>query len=292
MTAKRQGADSSDAICSGLPDIMSLIGIRLIAIRPTCGLPSEDPAGSGRRAFPDHSYLHRIRTTSDDSGARHRVTQRTARHPGARMVMGSQRRAVGLVPPPRQSPIIRHCDELPWAARLLGMPRKPSFPPSSDYLAGEVGHLVKVSHTARANGSLSGRPHLERPPRWVRGRARSGWLPPPRESPLLRHRDELPWGARVLGMPRKPSPSIGPLPGWRSRASRRLAARPTMRVGRPEMTAIRALQVHQRPLVAQEILPVRIAVSAAPAITTAGAVVAARARQPRAAAAVGRRINR
>ena len=69
-------------------------------------------------------------------------------------------------------------------------------------------------------------------------------------------------------------------------------ARAAMRVGRPEITAIRALQVHQRPLVAQQVLPVRIAVSAVPAITTFGAVIAARAGQPCAAAAVGGRINR
>lgn len=65
-----------------------------------------------------------------------------------------------------------------------------------------------------------------------------------------------------------------------------------MRVSRPEMTAIRALQVHQRPLVAQQILPVRIAVLATAAITTFGAVLAVRAGQPCAAAAVGGRINR
>jgi hypothetical protein len=44
--------------------------------------------------------------------------------------------------------------------------------------------------------------------------------------------------------------------------------------------------------VAQQVLPVRIAVSAVPAITTFGAVIAARAGQPCAAAAVGGRINR
>jgi hypothetical protein len=75
----------------------------------------------------------------------------------------------------------------------------------------------------------------------------------------------------------------------------RSASEPTpaaMRVGRPEITAIRALQVHQRPLIAQQVLPVRVAVSAVPAITTFGAVIAARAGQPSAAAAVGGRINR
>jgi hypothetical protein len=65
-----------------------------------------------------------------------------------------------------------------------------------------------------------------------------------------------------------------------------------MRVGRPEITAIRALQVHQRPLVAQQVLPVRSAVSAVTAITTFGAVIATRAGQPCAAAAIGGRINR
>jgi hypothetical protein len=65
-----------------------------------------------------------------------------------------------------------------------------------------------------------------------------------------------------------------------------------MRVGRPEITAIRALQVHQRPLVAQQVLPVRIAVTAAAAITTFGTVIATRAGQPCAAAAIGGRINR
>jgi hypothetical protein len=50
--------------------------------------------------------------------------------------------------------------------------------------------------------------------------------------------------------------------------------------------------VYQRPLVTQQVLPVRIAISAAPAITTFGAVITARARQPRAAAAIGGRINR
>lgn len=74
-----------------------------------------------------------------------------------------------------------------------------------------------------------------------------------------------------------------------------------MGIGRPEMAAIRALQVHQRPLVAEQVLPVRIAVSRPPAITTYGAVIATRAgprrpepwrprrrRCPRAAAASNR----
>lgn len=65
-----------------------------------------------------------------------------------------------------------------------------------------------------------------------------------------------------------------------------------MRVGRPEMAAIRALQVHQRPPVAQQVLPVRVAVSGAAAITTLGAVIALWAGQPGAAASVGGRINR
>lgn len=65
-----------------------------------------------------------------------------------------------------------------------------------------------------------------------------------------------------------------------------------MRVGRPEMTAIRALQVHQRAAVAQQVLPVRVAVSGAAAIPTLGAVITLRAGQPGAAATVGGRINR
>jgi hypothetical protein len=65
-----------------------------------------------------------------------------------------------------------------------------------------------------------------------------------------------------------------------------------MRVCRPEITAIRTLQVHQRPLIAQLVLPMGIAVSAATTITTFRAVIAARAGQPCTAAAVGGRINR
>jgi hypothetical protein len=96
-------------------------------------------------------------------------------------------------------------------------------------------------------------------------------------------------GGRVMSSPhartgrgRKPPPS----------GSGGAPARAAMRVGRPEITAIRALQVHQGPLVAQQVLPVRIAVSTVLAITTFGAVIAARAGQPCAAAAVGGRINR
>jgi hypothetical protein len=87
-------------------------------------------------------------------------------------------------------------------------------------------------------------------------------------------------GARAAAGSRPPSGSAG------------APARAAMRIGRPEITAIRALEVHQRPLVAQQVLPVRIAVSAVPAVTTFGAVIAARAGQPCAAAAVGGRINR
>lgn len=65
-----------------------------------------------------------------------------------------------------------------------------------------------------------------------------------------------------------------------------------MGICRPEMAAIGALQVHQRPLVAEQVLPVRVAVSRASAIATFRAVVAARAGQPCAAATVGGRINR
>ena len=66
-----------------------------------------------------------------------------------------------------------------------------------------------------------------------------------------------------------------------------------MRVGGPQVTAIGALQVHHGARVAQQVLPVRVAVSAAvPAITALGSVIAARAGQPGAAAAVGGRINR
>lgn len=65
-----------------------------------------------------------------------------------------------------------------------------------------------------------------------------------------------------------------------------------MRVGGPEMAAIRALQVYEGPPVAQQVLPVRVAVSGAAAITTLDAVIALRAGQPGAAAPVGGRINR
>lgn len=71
-----------------------------------------------------------------------------------------------------------------------------------------------------------------------------------------------------------------------------LGARAAMRVRRPEVAAIRALQVHQGALVAQEVLPVCIAVATTSAHTTFGAVIAARTGQPCAAATVGGRINR
>jgi hypothetical protein len=90
----------------------------------------------------------------------------------------------------------------------------------------------------------------------------------------------------------RPEPGPLPRPCLAEAGSRPLAARAAMRVGRPEITAIRALQVHQRPFVAQQVLPVRIAVLPVPAMTAFGAVIAARAGQPCAAAAVGGRINR
>ena len=58
------------------------------------------------------------------------------------------------------------------------------------------------------------------------------------------------------------------------------------------MGAAGALQVYQRALVAQQVLPMGAAVSAALAVVAAGAVVAARARQPGTAGTVGGRINR
>jgi hypothetical protein len=78
---------------------------------------------------------------------------------------------------------------------------------------------------------------------------------------------------------------------WRS-GGRALRPATPGRIRGPQIAAARALQVHDPGMVAQQILPVVPAVTGSVALGAVPAVVAARARQPGAPAAVGIGINR
>jgi hypothetical protein len=63
-------------------------------------------------------------------------------------------------------------------------------------------------------------------------------------------------------------------------------------IGRPQVGAVGALQVDECGLIAEQVLPVIGAVSAAFAVRTTGSLVAAGARQPGPSGRVGGRVNR
>jgi hypothetical protein len=64
------------------------------------------------------------------------------------------------------------------------------------------------------------------------------------------------------------------------------------RVGRPQVAAVRALQMDQRAPVAQEVLPVRGAICCALAVAAAAVGIAGRAGQPGTSARIGGWVNR
>src|SRR6202012_546840 len=77
---------------------------------------------------------------------------------------------------------------------------------------------------------------------------------------------------------------------WSGGAGRRSTARPA--VDRPQMTAVGTLQVQKPRLVIQQVLPVRIAIATALAISAPDGVLALWAVEPGAATPIGGGINR